>query len=196
MYIESGLGNGKTAGIDDDNRLLTASFNIPFSHLIAKDYQNSFAVSCSAVPINGATTVALLENTSPDKQVVITRLTLQSVVSGGTALPSATGGLWQIEMNAVYASGGTAVSPVNISSGSNVVAPVRIFEDGAGLAGAPDVAYNLMALPGNPIDLRTDGNAIVLPGKAVSIGYTGDNTGGLLLANVSFVVVDSDGYSG
>jgi hypothetical protein len=196
MYIESGLGNGKTAGIDEDNRLLTASFNIPFSHLIAKDYQNSFAVSCTATPNPGGVTVAVLENTSPDKQIVITRLTLQSLVSGGTNLPSVAGGTWDIEMNSVYQSGGVAVSPVNISSGSNVVAPVRVFEGGAALAGAPDVAYTLFALPGQPIDLQTEGNAIVLPGKAVSVGFYGDNTAGAVVANLSFVVVDSDGYSG
>ena len=44
MIIESGLGNGKLAGVDEDNRLLTASFNIPFQHLIAKDYQKTFQV--------------------------------------------------------------------------------------------------------------------------------------------------------
>jgi len=196
MYIESGLGNGKTAGIDDDNRLLTASFNIPFSHLIAKDYQNSFSVSCVANPVNGGVTVAVLENTSPDKQIVVTRLTLQSLATGGTALPSVAGGRWDIEMNSVYASGGAAISPVNISSGSNVVAPVRVFEGGPVLAGAPDVAYSLFALPGQPIDLQTQGNVIVLPGKAVSVGFSGDNTSGSLIANLSFVVVDSDGYSG
>ena len=38
MIIESGLGNGKLAGVDNDNRVLKASFNIPFAHLLAKDY--------------------------------------------------------------------------------------------------------------------------------------------------------------
>lgn len=196
MYIDSGLGNGKLAGVDSDNRLLTASFNIPFSHLIAKDYQSSFAVACAATPINGGVTVALLENTSPDKQIVITRLTLQSVVSGGTPLPSSAGGRWLIEMNSVYLNGGTAVVPTNISSGSSVTPPVRIFEDDPTLAGQPELAYRLLALTGQPIDLQTDGNAIVLPGKAVTVGWEGDNTAGLLIANLSFVVVDADGYSG
>ena len=45
MILESGTGNGKLAGIDDDNRVLTAAFNIPFPHLIAKDYQKTFFVS-------------------------------------------------------------------------------------------------------------------------------------------------------
>ena len=196
MYIDSGLGNGKTAGVDDDNRLLTASFNIPFTHLPAKDYQNTFAVSCLGTPNIAGTTVAYLENTSADKQIVITRLTLQAEATGGTALPSSAGGRWLIELNTVYQAGGTAKTPVNLSSGSSVVAPVRIFEDGATLAGAPEVAYQVMALPGQPIDLRTDGNVIVLPGKAVSIGWAGDNTGGNLFANVSFAVVGSDSYSG
>jgi len=196
MYIDSGLGNGKTAGVDGDNRLLTASFNIPFSHLLAKDYQNTFAVSCSGTPNPGGTTVALLENTSPDKQIVITRLTVQSLATGGTALPSASGGRWLIEMNSVYASGGTAATPVNLSSGSSVVAPVRVFEDNPGLAGQPELAYQLLGVTGAPIDLQTEGNVIVLPGKAVSIGWAGDNTGGFLLANVSFAVVGNDGYSG
>jgi len=196
MYIDSGLGNGKTAGVDGDNRLLTASFNIPFSHLIAKDYQNTFAVSCSGSPVPGGVTVALLENTSPDKQIVITRLTIQSVVSGGTALPSVAGGVWTIEMDSVYDTGGTAATPVNLSAGSSVVAPVRVFEDNPGLAGQPSVAYTLLAMPGQPIDLQTEGNVIVLPGKAVSIGYSGDNSAGTLIANLSFSVVDTSGYSG
>lgn len=196
MLIESGIGNGKLAGVDSDNRILTASFNIPFEHLIAKDYRKVFSVQGTATPVNGATTVLLMNNNSESDEVVIHRVFLQAIVSGGTALPNISN-YFTLETDSVYASGGTLVTPVNLSSGSAVVSNVTAYSDGAALAGAPQVAMTQWPFQsGVTAELALNGGVLLLPGKGMSIGYSGDNTAGIVSATVAFSVVGADGYSG
>lgn len=196
MLIESGVGNGALAGVDEDNRLLTASFNIPFPHLIAKDYQKTFMVNGTATPTVGSVTVLYLENTSASDVVVLNRLILQALPTGGTALPNS-GGYFTLETEATYASGGTVRTPVNLSSGSAVISGVRAYDNGAALAGTPIEATPIWPYAfAVPIDLQLDGGVLILPGKGMAVGYTGDNTGGVVSASVAFSVVSGDGYSG
>ena len=101
MLIESGIGNGTLAGVDDDNRLLTASFNIPFEHLIAKDYQKTFIVQGEATPVNGTVNVLYVENTSESDRIVLNRIILTSLVSGGTALPN-TSNYFNLQVDSIY----------------------------------------------------------------------------------------------
>lgn len=191
MLIESGVGNGKLAAVDENNRLLTNSISMPFEHYIAKDFQNTFAASFHAVPNPGQVTVGVIANTAPDKKIVITRIMLQALVSGGTALPN-TSSFFTLETNAEYSVGGDAVKVSNLSSGSAVAAPVRAYDNNPGLTAQPEVAYRVFALQGQPLDIQTTGNVIILPGKSVAIGYQSDQNSGGVIANVSFVVVDAE----
>ena len=196
MQIESGIGNGTVAGVDEDNRLLTAAFNIPFPHLIAKDYNKTFMVRGTATPTPGGVTVLYIENTSASDVVVLNRVILQALPSGGTALPN-TSAYFTLETDATYGSGGTIVSPVNLSSGSAVVSGVVAYDDGVGLGGTPIEATAIWPYAyAAPVDLELQGGVIILPGKGMAVGYNSDNTGGIVSASVAFSVVGSDGYSG
>lgn len=193
MLIESGTGNGKLAGIDGDNRLLTASFNIPFTHLIAKDYQKTFAVSgTSATLTTGDNSVLLLENDNENSVIVINRVILQTV--GVT--PSASD-YFTVESDSGYASGGTAVTPVNLSSGSSVTSGAIAYEGNFALTGAPKVIDSLWTPADKALlDFNLEGGVLVLPGKAVSIGYNTAGAAGFAKASIYFSVVSSDDYSG
>lgn len=195
MLIESGIGNGTLAGVDEDNRLLTASFNIPFEHLIAKDYQKTFIVQGEATPVNGTVNVLYIENTSESDRLVLNRIILTSLVSGGTALPNISNH-FNLQVDSIYQSGGTLETPVNLSSGSSVVSNTRCYDNGFTLAATPATALKYFATGLATTDFPLQGGIVVLPGKAVSVSYTGDNIAGVVSAAISFAVVGADGYSG
>lgn len=193
MILESGTGNGKLAGIDDDNRVLTASFNIPFPHLIAKDYQKTFSVSGTSATLSaGANSVLLLQNANENSVIVLNRILLQTV--GIT--PSATD-YFTLETDSEYSAGGTAVTPVNLSSGSSVTSGAVAYEGAFSLTGAPKLASAVWPQADKAlINLPIEGGVLVLPGKSVSIGYNSAASVGFVHASVFFSVVSTDGYSG
>jgi hypothetical protein len=198
MLIESGKGNGALAGVDSDNRLLTAAFNIPFPHLIAKDYQKTFVVkgTSSTITTGADYSVLYLGNNTEDKVFVINRGILQAIVTGPT-FPSA-GEYFKLEMDSDYSAGGTVVTPVNLSSGSSVTSGATCYESSFTLTGSPVVADVLYPQAnGVMMDFQMEGGLILLPGKSMSIAFTsGAGTAGFAKASVYFSVVSLDGYSG
>ena len=195
MILESGLGNGRLAGVDEDNRLLTASFTIPFAHLLAKDYNRSFSAVGTTTPINGEACVLNLKNTNATDVVAITRVSLQ-VITGAT-LPS-TGEFFSLEIDSVASSGGNPVLPVNATAGSSTLSGVNATDGNPTVSsgGALDIIFPTASGFGTVIEI--EGSALLLPGRSASIKYTGTGTTGVAKAAVGFVVVaqSGDGYSG
>lgn len=195
MILESGLGNGKLAGIDNDNRVLTASFNIPFAHLLAKDYNKSFSVIGTCTPANGEVIPLHLENQNATDVVVITRVSIQ-VLTDGT-LPS-TGEFFTLEVDSDYTSGGTVAIPVNASAGASTISNVRATQDNPTVSsgGVVEAFYPSASSAGTVIEI--EGSALILPGRGACVRYTGTGTAGVVKAAVGFVVVSQsgEGYSG
>lgn len=193
MIIESGIGNGKLAAVDEDNRVLTASFNIPFDHLIAKDYQKTFYAFGEVTPVNGTVGVIYLKNENQSDIVAVKKFKLSHVgLTGGTAVPNASN-YFNIEMDAEYTSGGSIKVPVNLTSGSPVLSGTVCYENGFNATGST-VTKNYPSLTNNLIDV--DGSLLIPPGKAIAVNYVGDNTGGVIQAGVEFSIVGADSYSG
>lgn len=196
MIIESGIGNGKLAEVDEDNRLLTASFNIPFTHLLAKDYNKVFSVEGNATPDGGPITVLQLANSSQTDVVVITRIIIQAVtLSGGTAIPNSSTS-FQISTGASYVSGGLSTPQVNTTSGSAVTSPVVAYDNNPALSGSGSSLGRQYPVDARATELRTDGSILLLPRQTLTIDFNSDQTGGFVYANVGYAVVGSDGYSG
>lgn len=195
MIIESGLGNGRLAGVDEDNRVLTASFNIPFAHLLAKDYNRSFSVVGTTAPVNGTACVLNLKNNNSTDVVAITRVSLQ-VITGAT-LPSA-GEYFTLEIDSDLSTGGTVAIPVNATAGASTLSGVDATDGNPTVSsgGVLDVIYPTANGSGTVIQI--EGSALLLPGRSASINYTGTNTTGVVKAAVGFVVVSQSGsgYSG
>ena len=193
MILESGTGNGRLAGVDDDNRVLTASFNIPFSHLIAKDYQKTFTVFGETGTLQAASnSVLYLENDNENSIIVIDRFIGQAV-----GITPGAGNFWTLESDSAYDAGGTAVVPNNLSSGSSVTSGAVAYEGNFTLQGSPNLVDKIwppmdLAI----VDLDIDGGVLILPGKAVSIGFTSSAAAGFAKAALYFSVVSTDGYSG
>lgn len=197
MIIESGIGNGKMAAVDADNRLLTASFNIPFQHLIAKDYAKTFQVWGEADLANGTVTPLHIKNTSANFVQVITYIRWQIIdPANGTALPSATNHI-EFGYGAQYSTGGTIKAPVNMTSGSSVLPSVTCFQGNPTLSGTPTVFdRHYPAAEGDMYTYNKEGSALILPGATFTAQYTGDHTAGKVYCRVSFVEVLLDDYSG
>lgn len=197
MMLESGSGNGKLASIDGDNRLNVASFNIPFVHLIAKDYGRVFVANSTATITGAGTTTAMhLTNTSPNKTMVITRATLQVFgLTGGAALPAATeyftGGFGY-----EYASGGVPKTLVNSTAGSAVQAGATLYESNPTLTGSGDEFIRVYPVNSAPIEQRTEGGVIILPRQSLTIRWTGTATAGTIACSVGFAMTDVGEYSG
>ena len=196
MIIESGIGNGKFAAVDEDNRMLTAAFNIPFTHLIAKDYNKVFSIEGNTTPGAGDVNILHVKNNSTSDVVVVTRILIQAVtLSGGTAVPN-NGNYFQLLNGLSYASGGLSAPVNNTTSGSAITSGVVAYDSNPTLSGSGASLGRYYPVNSAPFELRTEGSILVLPQQSFTIGYTGDQTGGFLYAAVGFAVVDSDGYSG
>jgi hypothetical protein len=197
MILESGLGNGKLAGVDGDNRLLTASFNIPFQHLIAKDYQKTFQVWGEATLANGTVTPIHIKNNSSDRVYVVTYIRWQVVdQAGGTALPNASN-YWQLGFGPTYVSGGTSVTPVNMSSGSNAISSLVAYQANPTLNGSLTVCDKHYAKA--EADMNTynkEGAMLLLPGSTMAAQYVGDHTSGTIYTRISLAEVSASDYSG
>lgn len=190
MLIESGLGNGKLAAVDDDNRLLTAAFNIPFDHVIAKDYAKVFAATATTVTAAGTESVLVLRNNNQDNPVVPTRLSLQTITV--TAIPATTD-YFSVEVGGSYTSGGIQVTPSNTTSGSSVVSNVAVYYDNPTVA-AGDELWRVHPTA-QPIDYRFDGGLIIPPSQSLIVKYTGA-AAATVVASISFSVVSASDYSG
>ena len=197
MILESGLGNGKLAGVDGDNRLLTASFNIPFQHLIAKDYQKTFQVLGEATLANGTVTPLHIKNNSSDRVYVVTYIRWQIIdQAGGTALPNASN-YWQLGFGSTYTSGGTSVTPVNMSSGSNTISSLVAYQASPTLSGSLTVCDKHYAKA--EADMNTynkEGAMLLLPGSTVAAQFVGDHTSGTIYTRISLAEVSASDYSG
>lgn len=197
MIIESGIGNGKMAAVDGDNRLLTASFNIPFQHLIAKDYAKTFQIWGEANLASGTVTPLHLKNSGADTVMVITYLRWQVIdEANGTALPNAANYI-EFGYGAQYVSGGTVVAPVNMTSSSSVISNAQAFQGTPTLSGSPLVFdRHYPKSEGDMYSYNKEGAALLLPGSTFTAQYTGDHTAGKVYCRMSYAEVAIDGYSG
>ena len=180
MILESGTGNGKLAGVDEDNRVLTASFNIPFNHLIAKDYQKTFAVFGENNLAIGSNSVLYLENDNENSIVVISRFIGQAV-----GITPGSGNYWTLESDSAY------------DAGSSVTPGTVAYEGNFTLQGSPNLVDKIWP-PQDiaPVDFNINGSVLILPGKAVSLGFTSSAAAGFAKASLYYSVVSTDGYSG
>ena len=195
MIIESGSGNGKLAAVDNDNRILTASFNIPFPHLLAKDYNRSFSVVGEATPASGTVVPLHLRNDNATDLVVINRVTVQ-VISDAT-FPSA-GEYFTFEVDSEYSTGGTVTIPVNASAGATTLSRVSATQGNPTVSSGGVVEKYYPPNAGFGTEIILEGSALLLPGRGACVRYTGAGTAGVVKASVGFVIVSQsgEGYSG
>jgi len=193
MKIESGIGNGKWAGVDENNRLKVVAKSSSNQHVIATETQKTFQVIGTATLANGTVTPLTIKNTTTSQNIVITYIRWQILdPAGGTALPNASN-YFKMGYDAAYSSGGTVVSEVNMTAGSNNIAGILAYNDNPTLSGTLtqfDRHYPKAA--GDMNSFNKEGAAIVQPGQSITLQFVGDHTSGTIYTRCSFYVIDQE----
>lgn len=193
MKIESGKGTGTLAGVDKNNRLMTNSVSVPIQHEASKERAKAFQVWGEATLANGTVTPLILTNSSSDQVATITYIRWQLIdPSGGTALPNASNYV-QIGTDVEFSSGGSEVTPVNMSLGSAILSNVSCYDTNPTLTGtltAFDKEY--AKAEGEVFKYSKEGSLVVPPGKSLALQYVGDHTSGTVYARFSFFMSPLD----
>jgi hypothetical protein len=193
MKIESGTGNGRYAAVDSSNRLVVASVSLPRQHFVSKVDNNAYQVIGTATPANGTVNVLHLANNTSDKAYTITYIRNQIVdAAGGTALPNASN-YWQMGFGLTYASGGSAVSPVNVFAGASRTPSAIAYDSNPTLSGTFDeIDRYYFKADGDVEKYSKEGSLILPPGRSLTARLVGDNTSGTVYTRFSFYVTDID----
>lgn len=192
MKIESGVGNGKFVGVDDNNRLKTNAISIPLQHEASKQRNKAFQVWGETTLASGTVTPLHFINTSAVDTATVTFIRWQLIdPAGGTALPSAANYL-QIGTGATYSSGGTTLSPTNMAIGSSVVSSITAYS-GPTLSGSV-TAFDKEYAKGEA-EMRSyskEGALVIQPGQSITVQFVGDHTSGTVYSRVSFFMSPKD----
>jgi hypothetical protein len=184
MQLEDGTGNGYYARIDANNRIHTEASTRSAQAEASYDNGAAFQVLSGDVNVTtGDQEILYIKNSSKKTKLVITYIRLQTV---GVAARDAAA-YWSKYINPVYASGGAAVTAVNMNSGSGVQPTDISFYSGT----TPIVASggSLFEKNFDASQMSTynkEGALIVAPGGELSINFIGSTGAGVAHVRVSF----------
>jgi hypothetical protein len=190
--IKDGTGGCKAAKVDASNRLHVDAKSHSLQHDISHDKHRAFQVRGSTTPVSGTATVLHIANGSTTYSAVVTYIRVQAVLTGGTAPPDS-GNYFDISHGRTYSSGGTAVTPVNVFLGSSTTATaldVTAYDDAPTLAGTAVVLDRWYVESDGAMEtFNKDGAVVIAPNQTLEVSYTGDHTGGVVQARVSFLMM-------
>jgi len=131
LQIESGLGNGKTAGVDDDNHLKTAAHTQSKLAFISQDKGKAFTIYGRRDFVAANTNEGILYF----KYTGNKNFYIQSIqVAANTMDVSGVGNKVEIYLDSAYISGGTTVTPINLNRGSGNVLDALVYNGNTDLA--------------------------------------------------------------
>lgn len=193
MKIESGTGNGKVAGVDNENRLRVAAVNLPRGHFISKVNQKAYHLIGEATAANGTVNVLHMRNQTADQTYVINFIRISQVdLAGGTALPNASN-YFRVVGGLTYSSGGSSTAAVNGYVGSVTGDGSTHYESNPTLTGTADVFdKHYLKDDGEEWTYTKQGELIIPPGGALTIQFVGDHTSGSLYSRVEYYVSPVD----
>jgi len=128
MQIESGIGNGKSVAINSKNRMLTDTVTSTSAHDANHNDGRAYNVLFSQSPTAADDCIFYMKNTSE------TDLVLEGVTLGFINASAVDAEVYMKMGDSGTRNGGTEVTPVNLNSGSGLLAEVTA-EQGADLDG-------------------------------------------------------------
>ena len=190
MKIESGVGNGKWAGVDLNNRLIVAAETFPYQHIISKEEEQAYQVSGTATLASGTVVGMIMKNTSTTRNMVVTYVRHQIIdAAGGTAFPAAAC-YFTLNVGCSYTSGGATITPVNMAVGSGNIAEVAAYDSAPTIAVGTEIDRWYTKAEGDMYSYNKEGSLIVQPGQSMCVSYIGDHTSGIVYSRVSFLMED------
>jgi len=187
--IRDGKGSGALAEVGSDNKLRVSSKSSSIQHNVSAEEKQAYQVIGTAT-LSAATVVVLhIKNTSSTLNMVITYLRHQLIgATGGTAFPNSSN-YFSIGLGRIYSTGGAEVTPVNVNAGSGNTADAIVYEDGPTLtAHSKEIDRWYTKSDGDMNTFNKEGALIIPPNKTMEVSYTGDQTGGLIYARISFIM--------
>jgi len=188
MTIKDGTGSGYEASVNSFHLLAVNSVSRSIQQWISSErgdaYQALGTVSLSAATLP----VIWLQNDDPDRNMVITYIRMQLVgPTGGTSLPVSTN-YFRIGLGRTYSSGGSAVTPVNLNTGSGNEASITAYHNGPTLTGTIKEFDRWYPSNSDMITFNKEGSIVIPQGGSIEVDYIGDHTGGIAYARVSFLM--------
>ena len=181
---------GKSAAVDNLNRLQVRSVSEPIQHWISHERGLSFQVLGETTLASGTVWPLFIKNTDTTNQIVFTRIRHQVIdQAGGTAIPNVNNYL-KMSFDTTYTSGGTALTPANMHRGK-ANSPVLLAYSGATLSTTNEIIADkwFTQLEADMYVWDQEGSLILSPGQTLAFGYTGNQTSGLVSVRVSFVIM-------
>lgn len=192
--IRDGGGHGYLARVNKDLKLHTYAVAAPHQHVVSEEKQDAYQVIGEANLSTGAVTDTILQitNTSSTKRAVITYIRHQLTAAVGLTIP-ASDAYFQVNLGTAYSSGGTAVTPVNVYSGSGNTAEVTAYEGKPTVTGGSEIDRWYTKEVGDMHVFVKEGALIVPPNKGISLAYVHPAiTSGHVYTRVSFMMEDHD----
>jgi hypothetical protein len=185
--------NGDGAHIDRKFRLFVNAEASSLQHIISEEDEEAFQVEGETAwsAASGAENVLHIKNTSTIKNLVVTYIRLQAITD--LTVP-AIGTYFTLETGETYASGGSAVTPVNMNVGSSRPATATAYEGNPTLAGSSTQFDKwFLAINGGTQIFNKEADLIVGPTKTMKVLFTpaGSHTG-TAYARISFVMLEPD----
>lgn len=173
--IKDGAGTGKTAKVNEENRLDVEAISRSIEQHINEVYEKYFSIPFDAIDPTGADDYFLYIKNTGTKNLHVTDSRIRSTVAGTVEIHAVSG----------TASSGTTVTPVNrtVGSSQSLVATVESDPDFTGLSNEGVVFYQRLDTVDTDEHLRTSGHIIIPPGQAIA--YLWDTSTGALSGVVS-----------
>jgi len=164
--------NGDGVHVDTSYRMFVNSKSSPVQHIISEEEENAYQVlgETAWAAASGAENILHLQNTSTDKNIVVTYIRLQVVTD--LTIP-AIGSYFTLETGETYSSGGTATVPVNMHIGSSKTASADVYHNNPTLTGTSTIFEKwLPSTSGNTETYSKEGSIIINPTKTIKVTFT------------------------
>jgi hypothetical protein len=194
MILESGGSPTNVQLVNKHGEAKVKSTSSELQHVIAERDGLAFQVIGDFTSVNNSThTVLHIENTSTTKNLYITFIRVQTVdLAGGTTLPSAST-YWQFGYGRTYASGGTAVTPVNTNQSSGKTADATCYDNNATMAGTfTELDRHYVESEADDQSYNKHGALVLGKGNTFEVRLTSDHTSGTAYCRASFFYEDSE----
>lgn len=191
LIIKDGTGTGNTARVDTENRVYVRSLNIPLQHNLSHTDEQAYQVlSNQTLSGSGTVPVLVLNNTDPARDMVVTYIRWQVIgLAGGTAIPDVATYM-RLSFGRSYSSGGTALTPVNMSAGSANAAVGNFYGGNPTMTGtATEWDRWYPKASGDMHVWNKEGSLVVPAGQTLEMSLVTDHTAGTIMGRISFLMM-------
>lgn len=188
LTIKDNTGKGYGLKVDSKNRASTKTMSLSQQYVISNEEERAFQVSSEKAIAASEIKLLLLKNTSDTRDLVVSYIRLETI----GAAASNVNAYWTVYTGGDYASGGTAVTPVNMHVGSAINAEGSFYDATAstivtsGTLNAIDKTW----IANDNITYNKQGSLILPKNSCLTISWTGSTAAGTARARVSFYYND------